>query len=245
MSKKFVALITGGSRGIGKACAIALAQAGHDIAINYRSDLQSALETQKEIRSLGRRAEIYQANMGKSEEINQMINSVLNDFGRIDVLVHNAGTGNRVQFSDLTPDIWNETIEINLNSAYHILKAVLPEMQKQNYGKVILMSSLAAKTGGVSAAYAASKNGLVALAKYLVQEYGQYNININAVGPGFVETELLFGSLKSKDDLISMQQGIPMRRLAKPSDIAGVVTFLASESSSYVNGECIYVSGGR
>ncbi|MEH7384231.1 3-oxoacyl-ACP reductase FabG [Bacillus sp. JJ1521] len=243
--KKSVAFVTGGSRGIGKACALALAEEGHDLAISYLQDKQSAIQIESEVKKLGRNIRIYQADMRDPDQVIHLSENVLKDFGRVDVLVHNAGVGSKTSFAELTSEEWNQCIEVNLNSAYHLLKSILPKMQIQRNGKVILMGSLSSRIGGVvNAAYAASKGGLVSMAKYLVQEYGPFNININVVGPGLVETDL-FKSLNSKEDLNPIAETIPMKRFAQTSEIASVVKFLASDAASYINGETIYISGGR
>lgn len=243
--KNKVALITGGSRGIGKACAIEMAVEGFDLAITYQSNETAALEVKKEVEDLGRRIIVYKSDIGVPEQTEKLVTQVLKDFNTIDVLIHNAGIGQRLSFEEVTSEIWNKHIEVNLNSNYYLLKHILPVMKKNGYGKIVLVSSLSARIGGVvNAAYAASKGALTSLAKYLVQEYGQYGININAIAPGLVETDL-FKELDSANELKSVTDTIPMKRLAKAEEIANVVKFLSTDSSSYINGETIYISGGR
>lgn len=183
--------------------------------------------------------------MESPEQLSKLIKKVQEDFNTINVLVHNAGIGQRISFEEMTPEIWNKHIEANLNSAYYLLKETLPLMKKNNYGKVVLVGSLSSKIGGVvNAAYAASKGALNSLTKYLVQEYGVYGININVVAPGLVETDL-YKELASTNNLSGVEDTIPMRRLARADEVANVVKFLSSKSSSYINGETIYISGGR
>lgn len=245
VTKNKVALITGGSRGIGKACAIELAQEGFDIAISYRANEAAALEVKQDVEDQGRRIELYQSDVGSPDEIQNLIKDVLRDFNSIDVLVHNAGIGQRLPFDEVTPEVWNKHIDINLNSTYYLLKEILPLMKENKSGNIVLVGSLSSKIGGVvNAAYAASKGALNSLAKYLVQEYGAFGININVIGPGLVETDL-FDELNSAQDLDNVRDTIPMKRMAKTKEIANVVKFLSTEASSYINGETIFISGGR
>lgn len=240
-----VALITGGSRGIGKACAIELAQEGFDVAISFRTNEAAAFEVKKEVENLGRRIELYQSDIGSPEQTVKLVKDVLNDFHSIDVLVHNAGIGQRLSFEEVTPDIWNKHIDINLNSTYYLLKDILPIMKEKQKGNIVLVGSLSSKIGGVvNAAYAASKGALNSLAKYLVQDYGAYGVNINVIAPGLVETDL-YKELDSEKELSGVRDTIPMKRLAKTNEIANVVKFLSTDASSYINGETIYISGGR
>jgi len=199
----------------------------------------------KELEKIGRSIKLYKVNMESPEQLSKLIKKVQEDFNTINVLVHNAGIGQRISFEEMTPEIWNKHIEANLNSAYYLLKETLPLMKKNNYGKVVLVGSLSSKIGGVvNAAYAASKGALNSLTKYLVQEYGVYGININVVAPGLVETDL-YKELASTNNLSGVEDTIPMRRLARADEVANVVKFLSSKSSSYINGETIYISGGR
>lgn len=227
-------------------CVIAMARAGYDIALTYRVDRQAALDTVGEAEKLGAAAVLYALDVSHGPDVSAVVREVVGRFGRIDALAHCAGIGQRQTFAALTEEIWDRTIAVNLTGTFLVLKAVIPVMQAQEAGgKIALLGSLSARIGGVvNAAYTASKRGMEGLAKYLVQEVGPRNININVVAPSIVATEM-FQALNSQGELSSIAETIPMRRFALPEEVASVVQFLLSDGGAYINGETIYVSGGR
>ncbi len=239
-----IAIVTGASRGLGRSMALGLAEAGADLAIVSRGlpDLEKVAE---EIRSLGRRALPISADMSNLEDIPKMVDSVLNEFGKIDILVNNAGTTIRMTAEDFTEEAWDKVIALNLKGAFFCAQAVGKVMIKQRYGKIINIASLLSAIGVPNAvAYGAAKGGISQMTKCMAVEWAKYNINVNAIGPGYFRTPL---TKPLQDDPVRSSQilsRIPMQRWGEPDDLKGVVVFLASEASNYVTGQTIYVDGG-
>ncbi len=238
-----VALITGAARGIGKAIAVRFAQEGASVAftdLNYDEFMQ---ETEKEILALGVKAKGYASNAASFEESESLIAQVVEDFGRIDTLINNAGITRDNLLMRMQEKDWDMVLTVNLKSAFNLTKAVQRTMMKQRVGSIINMSSVVGVNGNAGQSnYSASKAGMIGFTKSIAQELGSRNIRCNAIAPGFIETEMTH---KLKEDVRDAWiQTIPLRRSGKPDDVADVATFLASDMSSYVSGQVISVCGG-
>ncbi len=270
-----VALVTGGSRGIGQAIALRLAEDGADIAINYQStrdqaeklsklidqmgimdefdrlsmkiDLMETKENAKEVSdlidSMGKHSIICQANVNDFSQVNRMRDEVVKQFGRIDILVNNAGIVRDKSFVKMTPQMWTEVLSVNLDGAFYCTKAVIEGMLERKYGRIVNISSVIGRMGNRGQAnYAASKAGLIALSQTLAKEFAGKGITVNAVAPGFIETDMLKSVPKEIMDKILA--GIPLGRLGKPSEVAGAVAYLVSEDGDYITGQVIDINGG-
>jgi len=237
------ALITGAARGIGKALAIRFAREGANIAFTDLVIDENGEATKAEIAALGVKVEAYASNAADFEQTQEVVAKVLNDFGRIDVLVNNAGITKDGLLMRMTEQQWDAVLTVNLKSAFNFCKAVVPAMVKQRGGSIINMASVVGVHGNAGQCnYAASKAGLIALAKSIAQEVGSRGIRANAIAPGFIETAMT----AALPDSVRQEwtKKIPLRRGGKPEDIADVATFLASDMSSYVSGQVIQVDGG-
>lgn len=239
MTDKKVALVTGGSRGIGKACAIELANAGYDIAINYVGNEDAANSTVEEIKAVGVNAIAFKFDVTDKEAVEAGVSAVMEKFGKIDVLVNNAGITRDGLFMRMSAENWEAVINTNLNSAYYVSNPVVKIMMKQRSGAIINMASISGVFGNAGQAnYSAAKAGLIGLTKSLAKELGSRNIRVNAVAPGFIKTDM------TKDlNLQGIEEHIPLKRLGEPSDIAKTVKFLA-EDATYITGQVIQVDGG-
>lgn len=237
------ALITGAARGIGKALAIKFAQEGANIAFTDLVIDENGKQTEEEIASYGVKAKGYASNAANFAETEEVVNKVKEDFGRIDILVNNAGITKDGLMMRMSEQQWDAVIAVNLKSAFNFIHAVLPIMMRQRSGSIINMASVVGVHGNAGQAnYAASKAGLIALAKSIAQEVGSRGIRANAIAPGFIETAMT----AALPDNIRAEwvQKIPLRRGGQVEDIANVATFLASDLSSYVTGQAIQVDGG-
>lgn len=238
-----VTIITGAGRGIGKAIAITLAREGAKIIIND-IDLPSAEETAQEINKTGQGALAFKVDVSDSREVNQMVNSVIKEFGRIDILVNNAAIIRRGTIEELSEEDWDKVIDVNLKGTFNCMKAVVGIMKKQRYGKIVNISSIAGKIGDLASApcYGASKAGMSCLGKSLARELATYNINVNVVAPHAIETEMSKEWPEEKRKNIIA--GIPLGRMGQPEDIAEAVAFLVSDKAKFITGEVLDVNGG-
>jgi len=237
------ALITGAARGIGKAIALKFASEGADVAfsdLNYDDNMQA---TENEIAARSVKAKGYASNAASFQDSEKLIADVLNDFGKIDILVNNAGITRDNLLLRMNEQDWDLVLTINLKSAFNLTKAVQRSMMKQRFGSIINMSSVVGVSGNAGQSnYSASKAGMIGFTKSIARELGSRNIRCNAIAPGFIETEM---TKKLKDDVREgWIQTIPLRRAGLPDDVANVALFLASDLSSYVNGQVINVCGG-
>jgi 3-oxoacyl-[acyl-carrier protein] reductase len=238
-----VALVTGASRGIGRAVALALAGAGSDVAINCAGRIEAAEEVAGEIRSIGRRALVVKANVADPAEVNEMVKTVLSELGRLDILVNNAGITRDNLVMRMSEDDWDSVISVNLKGSFNCARAVTRSMLKARYGRIVNISSVVGISGNAGQAnYASSKAGLIGFSKTLAKELGSRNITVNVVAPGFIETDM---TSAMPDDLKkSMSDKISLGRLGKPEDVAAAVVFLVSEQASYITGQVLAVDGG-
>lgn len=237
------ALITGAARGIGKALALKFASEGADIAFTDLVIDENGKKTEEEIAALGVKCKGYASNAADFKETEEVVNRVKEDFGKIDILVNNAGITKDGLMMRMSEAQWDAVIAVNLKSAFNFIHAVLPIMLRQRSGSIINMASVVGVHGNAGQSnYAASKAGLIALAKSIAQEVGSRGIRANAIAPGFIETAM---TAALPDDVRKEWVAkIPLRRGGQAEDIANVATFLASDLSSYVTGQVIQVDGG-
>ena len=238
MSEK-LALVTGASRGIEKACAIELAKAGYDIAVNFAGNEEAANKTVDEIKALGVDAAAFKFDVSNQEAAAKGVEAVLEKFGRIDILVNNAGITRDGLFMRMSAENWDAVINTNLSSAFYVSQPVVKVMMKQRSGAIINMSSVVGVSGNAGQAnYSAAKAGLIGLTKTLAKELGSRGIRVNAIAPGFINTDM------TKDlDTSKFTDFIPLKRLGEPEDIAKAVKFLAADSD-YITGQVLEVDGG-
>ncbi|MCX6332972.1 MAG: 3-oxoacyl-[acyl-carrier-protein] reductase [Bacteroidia bacterium] len=237
------ALITGASRGIGKAIAMLYAREGADIAITNIVDDGEFRNAVKEIEAQGVKAKGYVSNAAKFDDSQLVINAVVKDFTRIDILVNNAGITRDTLLMRMTEEQWDSVIAVNLKSVFNLTKAVIPVMLKQKYGSIVNMSSVVGVSGNAGQSnYSASKAGIIGFTKSVAKEVGSRNIRCNAIAPGFILTEM---TEKLPEDVKNEWIGkIPLRRGGTPEDVANTALYLASDLSSYVTGQIIHVCGG-
>ena len=240
MTDKKVALVTGGSRGIGKACALELAAAGCDVVINYAGNVEAANKTVEELKALGANAEAVKFDVSNQAEVDEAIAAIIENYGRIDVLVNNAGITRDDLFIRMGEDKWNAVINTNLNSAFYVSKPVVKLMMKQRSGAIVNTTSVVGLYGNPGQAnYSAAKAGLVGFTKSLAKELGSRGIRVNAVAPGFIATDMT-KDLGNTDEYMKM---IPLKRMGEAVDIAKAVKFLALDAE-YVTGQVLQVDGG-
>ena len=237
------AIITGGSRGIGKGIAKVFAEHGANVAFTYNSSAESANALADELSKLGVKAKAYQSNAASFKEAEQLIKDVAEDFGSIDILINNAGITKDNLLMRMSEEDFDKVIEVNLKSIFNMTKAVLRTMLKQRKGSIINMSSVVGVTGNAGQAnYAASKSGIIGFSKSMAQELGSRNIRTNVIAPGFIETEM---TEKLDEKVVDgWRQAIPLKRGGSPEDIANACVFLGSELSSYITGQVLHVDGG-
>lgn len=237
------ALITGASRGIGRAIALAMAGQGADIAVIYSGNQQAAEETVQEIRALGRRAEHFRCNVADFSETAATVKEVTKQFGTIDILVNNAGITRDGLILMMKEQDFDDVIATNLKGAFNMTKHVSGVMLRKREGRIINIASVSGMMGnGGQANYAAAKAGMIGLTKTTAKELASRNITCNAIAPGFVETDM--AKKLGEETLASAAKAIPLGRLGKPEDIANTAVFLASDSAAYITGEVIKVDGG-
>ncbi|RXT15078.1 3-oxoacyl-[acyl-carrier-protein] reductase [Ammoniphilus sp. CFH 90114] len=243
MVENKVAVVTGASRGIGRSIALALAASGADVVVNYAGSEEAAQEVAAEIERLGRKALVIQANVADSDQVAQMIQQTIEVFGRVDILVNNAGITRDNLLMRMKDDEWDAVIATNLKGVYNCIKGVTRQMMKQRSGRIINISSVVASLGNAGQAnYVAAKAGVIGLTKSVARELASRGITVNAVAPGFIETDM---TAKLSDEIQSgLLTQIPLARLGKPEDIANMVRFLASDQASYITGQTFHVDGG-
>jgi 3-oxoacyl-[acyl-carrier protein] reductase len=238
-----VAVVTGGSRGIGKSIALAFGKEGANVAFTYRSASAAAQEVAQEIRQAGQKALAIQSDAKKLDEAVSTIDQVVKEFGRLDILVNNAGITRDTLLMRMSEEDWDEVLATNLKSAFNFSKAVCRQMMGQREGKILNIASIAGIIGNAGQAnYASAKAGMIGLTKTLARELASRNIQVNAVAPGFVDTDMT-------EKLTPAQKGavlamVPMKRAAKPEEIASTVVFLASPAANYITGQVLCVDGG-
>lgn len=237
------ALVTGASRGIGRAIALSLAEAGADVAINYSGSEAAAAETAQAVEALGRRAIVIKANVGKQDEFDSMVKEVIDQFGALDILVNNAGITRDNLIMRMKEDEFDQVIETNLKGVFNGIKAVTRPMMKQRSGRIINISSVVGVLGNPGQAnYVAAKAGVIGLTKASARELASRGITVNCVAPGFIQTDMTDKLPEEMRESLTGQ--IPLSKLGNPEDIANTVRFLASEAAAYMTGQTIHVDGG-
>lgn len=241
-----VALVTGGSQGIGQAIALRLAQEGADIIVNYRSHPETADETKVKIEQMGRKAIALKADLSQIEEINQLVASSLQSFSQIDILVNNAGLEKNADFLDITPDDYDSVMDVNLKGVFFTTQSVAKHLKaSQKPGKIINISSVHEELPFPHfTAYCASKGGLKMMMRNLAVELAPLGITVNNVAPGAIATPINQSLMEDQDKLNAVLRNIPLGRLGQPEDVAGLVAFLASADADYITGSTFYVDGG-
>jgi len=239
------ALITGGSRGIGRATAILLAQAGADVAINYVRNDAAAAEVKKVIEEFGHQALTIKADISREEEARELVERVVAEWRRLDYVVNNAGIWTYGEMGQMSRQVWEETMRLNLDAVFYVINAVVPWMQKQGGGVIVNVSSTAAVRGeAYHSHYAASKGALHSLTKSLAVELAPYGIRINCVAPGWVDTDMCAEVFADPEFRRSVQNSIPLKRIPPPEDIAGPILFLLSDLARHITGTVLHVNGG-
>lgn len=238
-----VAIVTGGAQGIGQGICFRLAEEGAKVAI-CDLKLAEAKKTAKEIEKAGGAALALKVDVSKSSEVDAAVKQVISKFGKIDILVNNAGISLTSKVANMTDEIWGRTFAVNMEGVFLCCRAVIPHMKERKYGKIINISSVLALRGSMYYAhYGATKAGVVAFTQGLAVELGPHNINVNAVGPGVINTPMADHDV-APEVRQRLQKRIPLRRIGLPRDIADAVLFLASDEASYITGQCLYVCGG-
>jgi 3-oxoacyl-[acyl-carrier protein] reductase len=242
--KSKVALITGGSRGIGAACVKLFAEAGADVAFTYQLNTKAADEIALDC-SNNSKVKAYKCDLNSAKEIEETVKNIYSDFLKIDILVNNAGIWKYGQADKMSLQDWEETIRINLTGTFLFTKAVIPSMKKNRFGRIINITSTAGQRGEANHShYASSKGGVISFTKSLATELGPFNITTNSIAPGWVYTDMTSDELSDKEYLSEVERDIPLQRVATAEDIAGPVLFLASELARHINGEILNVNGG-
>jgi 3-oxoacyl-[acyl-carrier protein] reductase len=243
MLKEKCAVVTGAGRGIGRAIALKLAELGADIVINYRNSEKEAAELAVEIENKGVKALIVKADVSVFDEAQLLINKAIETFGKIDILVNNAGITKDTLLMRMKEEDFDKVIDVNLKGTFNCVKHAGTAMLKQKFGKIINISSVIGQIGNAGQAnYAASKAGIIGLTKATARELGSRGITVNAVAPGFIETEMT--DVLPEKIKTALLDNIPLKKLGKPENVAELVGFLASDSANYITGQVINVDGG-
>lgn len=238
-----VALVTGASRGIGKAIALTLAKYGADVSVNYNGSKERAEETAEEIRAMGRQALLVQGSVADADACAEMFRQVEETFGKVDILVNNAGITRDNLAVRMTEEEFTQVIDTNLKGAFFCMKEAGKRMMKKRYGRIVNISSISGVHGNAGQInYCAAKAGVIGMTKSLAKELAARNVTVNAVAPGYIETDMT-AVLPEKVKEAALTQ-IPLKRMGKPEDIAETVAFLASDRAAYITGQTLLVDGG-
>lgn len=238
-----VALVTGAGRGIGKAIALELAAHGAMVIVNYNGSKESAEEVAEEIRSMGGQAVCCSCNVADAEACEQMVKDLLSQFGKVDILVNNAGITKDNLILRMTEEEFDRVLDVNLKGTYHTIRQLAKNFLKNKGGKIINISSVSGVLGNAGQAnYAASKAGIIGLTKSIARELGSRNVCVNAIAPGFIETDMT--AALSESSRAALEERIPMKRLGQAREVAALAAFLASDKADYITGQVICVDGG-
>jgi 3-oxoacyl-[acyl-carrier protein] reductase len=238
-------LITGGSRGIGRATAVLFAQAGADVAISYVSNEKAADEVRREVERRGRAALAYKAEMSSRSDIDRMVGDILAKWGELDTLVNNAGIWTYLEMGQMDESVYHETIGVNVDGVFYAINAVVPSMKAHGRGSIVNVTSTAGVRGeALHSHYAASKGALHSLTKSLAVELAPYGIRVNAVAPGWTDTDMCTASFSEPGFREKVRQSIPLKRIPPPEDVAGPILFLASDLARHITGGILDVNGG-
>ncbi|WP_071142366.1 3-oxoacyl-[acyl-carrier-protein] reductase [Acidaminococcus timonensis] len=238
-----VALVTGGSRGIGRAVALKLAENGADVAINYAGNTAAAEEVKAAIEKLGRKAMLVQGSVADTDGVQALVNQVVKELGRLDILINNAGITRDGLLMRMKEADWDAVLETNLKGVFNCSKAVMRTMMKQKSGRIVNMASVVGEMGNAGQAnYAAAKAGVIGFTKSLAKEVASRGITVNAVAPGFIATDMT--KVLTDDQKAEMARSIPLGRAGQPEDVANAVLFLVSDEAAYITGQVLNVDGG-
>ena len=239
-----IAIVTGGTRGIGRAIALDLAANGADIALNYRKSVDLAQELAEIIRGMGRRALVIQADVSSFDDAQAMVEKVLNDFGQVDILVNNAGMNWDGVVWKMSEEQWDRVISVDLKGTFNYTRAVTPVFREQGSGKIVNITSINGLRGKFGQTnYSAAKAGVIGFTKACARELGRYSVNVNSVAPGLIETEMVKEAPQKVRDMALAE--IVLGRLGLPDEVAYVVTFLCTDKARHITGQVIQVDGGQ
>jgi 3-oxoacyl-[acyl-carrier protein] reductase len=243
--KNQVAFVSGASRGIGAAVAVALAREGADVAVGYYQSEDQARHVVEKCRQNGVRSHAYPMNVAEETEVKQALLEVRNTLGSPDILVHSAGiAGDSLLFQDVTPQEYDRVMDIHVRGAYHLIRHTIPDMISRKHGRIILLSSIWGEAGGAGEVlYSAAKGAINAMARALAKELAPSGITVNTVSPGAIDTDMLRAQL-SKEELESLSTEIPAGRLGMPEEVAGMVVYLCHPDAGYVTGQVMHINGG-
>lgn len=238
------AIVTGGSRGIGMAICLDLAVNGANVALNYRKSVSEAEEVVRRIKETGRKAIAVQADVSNFQDAEKMVEKVVEEFGSLEILVNNAGVNWDGVIWKMSEEQWDAVIQVDLKGSFNYCRSAAPIFREQKYGKIVNITSINGLRGKFGQTnYSAAKAGVLGLTKSLARELGRYNVNVNAVAPGFILTEM-YEAVPEEGKQAALAE-IVLGRAGKPEEVAWVVTFLCSEKARHITGECIQVSGGQ
>jgi 2-dehydro-3-deoxy-D-gluconate 5-dehydrogenase len=239
-----VAVVTGGNRGLGRAFALALAKAGADIVIVGRNEEKNN-EVAAEVRKYGRTANSFSTDLRDIPAINKMVEDVVQQFGKLDIFVNNAGVSHTLLALDISEEDWDQVMDLNVKSLFFCSQAAAKVMKEQGYGKIINLASVVGAVGDIGIApYTASKAAVINLTRSLALEWARHGIQVNAIGPAYIETDMNSRELSNPHVRSKIVGKTPMKRLGEPDELAGAVILLASDASSFITGQTIYVDGG-
>ena len=240
-----VAIVTGGSRGLGRAIALLFAQAGANVVVNYVKNKTSAEELKEEAERYGVEVLIEQGNIANYADCKRILENTLRQFNKVNILVNNAGIWEPGNIGDITPDSWQRVIDVNLTGVYNFINLVVPVMKEQKYGNIINISSRCSRRGEANASsYVATKAALNGFTRSIALELGAYNIRVNGVAPAWIYSDMTYEHLGKEGVEEDILKTIPLGRIGDPEDVANLCLFLASDLSSYITGETIFLSGG-
>lgn len=240
-----VALVTGGSRGIGRATVMRLAGLGATAVINYVNDEKAAAAAVREAEELGVKALAVQADVSRVEDAERLVQRAIDEFGRLDILVCNAGIWDGAPVEEMTEELWDRVIEINLKGTWTVCRAAVPQMKRQKGGRIVIVSSTAGQRGEANVSnYAASKGGQISFTKSLATELAPHDINVNSVAPGWVATDMCEEVFTNEEYRRSIERTIPLGRIASADDIARPIVFLCTDWAQHITGEILNVNGG-
>lgn len=238
------ALVTGGSRGLGRACCKLLAEAGANVAVNFQNNADAAAETVALVNAAGATGLAVQADVAEQHDVEEMVTAVTEQLGPIDLLVNNAGVFDFVSHDETTPEIWQRTLDVNLTGAYFTTWAVKESMLERGFGRIVNVTSIGGlRARPMSIAYTVSKAGMIALTKSIAEAVAANNIRVNAVAPGLMETDMT--EINPPEQQKKLIEATPMQRIGRPEEVGEVVLFLLSERSSFMTGQTVVASGGR
>lgn len=240
-----VAVVTGGSRGIGRAVSLALAESGFDLVVVYHRRREEAVQLARDLEAGPIKVSLTQADVSLRKDVRKLIHEVWNEFGRIDVLINNAGILQQKPFVEISDEDWDRMLEVNLKGTFLCAQEIFPFMQKQGDGVILNIASSGGQLGGTLAVhYAAAKSGVIGLTKSLARLGAGHGIRVNCISPGLIETEMTEREISSEEGRRKISDQIPLRRAGKPEEVASVAAFLCGEGGRYITGQTINVNGG-